>query len=188
MVNKSIQVKRAMQKISSNLYEARLKRDIFLDDNGFIFDIPISIISSIENENTDLSFITFLKYIYYLNLHENILNLLIENFKAIPFKYLNPQYSKCKTQAQKFINKLLYYLILIKDFQNISNEMITNRTGLTNEYIMNIENQCDISLEYFLIYCKSLNILDLFSESLSFKYDELGHRLVLQMLEEKLKN
>ena len=72
-------------------------------------------------------------------------------------------------------------IILVREQCKISKEIISDRTGLEINQIEKIENiEKNLSLLLFLSYCNSLNILDIITESLPYKHDEIGNNLIMQ--------
>nr|MCR5812917.1 hypothetical protein [Desulfovibrio sp.] len=65
----------------------------------------------------------------------------------------------------------------------ITKEIISDRTGLTISEIDRIEKiDKNVSLLKFLSYCNSINVLEKIAESISYKYDEIGNRLIMKEL------
>ena len=86
----------------------------------------------------------------------------------------------------KFFNKLIDYLIIIKNYQKLNNAVVADRSGLSQDLIFKIENCQNVPLINFLSYCNAIEVLDVIVNSLSFRYDEFGNMLAVKKLKEIL--
>lgn len=184
MIIKSIKVTRSIEKIAKHLYEARLKRKISITGEIY-YNIPTKDIISLEKNGCNVPYKTFLRYVVHLNLFDSIISLIEEKNNDIYFVCCPIPHIKTLCREDRSIHKLITMIKYIKEYRNISNDEIIGKTGLTNQKIYDIENEKEdnVTLYEFLLYCKIINILDSFVESLSFKYDEYGNMLVMRLLE-----
>ena len=186
MARKSLKVNKSLVIIGQYLEEARIKRCISLQYLSKYLKISETTLASLETNNSANSILDFLSYICYLKFDDIIVDQLKKYYKVIFFELYNCRIVKSLSTVGKFFNKLIDYLIIIKNYQKLNNAVVADRSGLSQDLIFEIENCQNVSLIDFLSYCNAIGVLDVIVNSLSFRYDEFGNMLAVKKLKEIL--
>ena len=181
MLIKNIKIEKSIAQICQSLKEARLKRNISQLQISRQIKTSVKTISRLENKKMNVSYYYFFAYIYFLHFNSNVIELIEDRYSDIVFEICSYKRIVTSDPVLKFMTDVISRIILVREQCKISKEIISDRTGLEINQIEKIENiEKNLSLLLFLSYCNSLNILDIITESLSYKHDEIGNNLIMQ--------